>query len=468
MSNKKNDIQSADNKKSVDKFNAKQQKRAKEAAKAKRNKMIAIIVGIVLAVALAAFILSFPIRNWNIVHSAYIDVNGESVTRVEYAYFYNNAKQSFISENSSMISMYGVDATNIEQYQYTEDMSFSQYFTQKALENLLSIKGMRMAGEKAGFEYDVTEDLAARKAALEEAAAANGATLTEYMAYLYGSMASWDRLEDIISEEIYAGAYFEKVQEDSVPTDEEIEAEYKKNSINYDLVDYRLTVISTALPETDENGNSISYTDDEILKAAEEAKVQAKEAEKTIAQDGEAHVGEKYSDLTSTMLADYLYYSGRKAGDTTILSDSTNSQLLVVAFEGRYPDTSVKHDVQLIISNSANAQTILDAWEKGTASEEYFLELVETYDTSGNEGSLYSGVSSTFFSNDEVAEWLSEDRKAGDVFGVDLESGHSYVFYYLGGSEPAWITTVRDQLLNDRLTTFMSDATSTIKMDYVD
>lgn len=465
MLNKKENTPSANKNTGADKYSQKQQKRKKDAAKAKRDKMILMIGGGVLAVALVAFIISFPIRQWKLVNDPYIVVETEELTRVEYSYFYNSAKHKFINENATLLSQMGIDENTITQYQYTEDMTFDQYFNQQALQNILSHKGLKMKAEREGFEYDVTEDMANRKTTMEEVAVSGGVEMKDYMKYMYGSLATWERLENIMAEEYYVAAYFAQKKEECAPTEEEILAEYKANSINYDLVDYRLTVINNSLPDTDESGKKITYTDEQILKASEDAKKAAKEALETVAQDGEEHIGEAHSEL-STVLADYLFFGTRKAGDTIILNDSVNKQLLVVAFENRYRDESRDHDVKLIISNAVNAETIMEDWKKGDATEARFDEFFTTYDTSGNEDGIYNGVSETFFGNDEIEEWLKGNRKEGDTLGVNMDNGHTYVLYYKNASEESWITTVRDTLHNGRISELMSDATSMIKMDY--
>ena len=93
MSEKKNAVNTAETEKVMTKYDLKMQRRKEEAAKAKKEELKGLIIGIVLVAALAAFVLSFPIRSYLAVNGQYIKVGGEKVTRVEFDMQYNITKQ---------------------------------------------------------------------------------------------------------------------------------------------------------------------------------------------------------------------------------------------------------------------------------------------------------------------------------------------------------------------------------------
>ena len=83
MSDKKKVTKVTENEKVMTKYDLKMQKRKEQAAKDKIEEIKGIVIGVVLLVALAAFVISFPIRNWSAVNGTYIKVNGEKITPVE-------------------------------------------------------------------------------------------------------------------------------------------------------------------------------------------------------------------------------------------------------------------------------------------------------------------------------------------------------------------------------------------------
>ena len=172
MSDKKNVVKTAENEKVMTKYDLKMQRRKEEAQKARREEIKGLIIGIVLVVALAAFVLSFPIRSYLAVNGQYIKVGGEKVTKVEFDMQYNVSKNTYIQQMGYYLSMFGMTDTSTLEYQaYDDNMTFGDYFAQMAAEGLVEQRGLTAKAEEAGFTYDTTEDLEAMKASLEAAAA---------------------------------------------------------------------------------------------------------------------------------------------------------------------------------------------------------------------------------------------------------------------------------------------------------
>ena len=119
----------------------------------------------------------------------------------------------------------------------------------------------------------------------------------------------------------------------------------------------------------------------------------------------------------------------------------------------------------MIYSSAADAQTILDEWKAGEATEASFVELVTKYDEAGTAatGGYYSGMKASD-TNAEIEEWLTADRAEGDTLAVTSEDGISYVLYYLAEGEPSWKLSAAGVLLNADLTAFLEDAIADIEI----
>lgn len=475
MSEKKNAGNAAETEKVMTKYDLKMQRRKEEAAKAKKEELKGMIIGIVLVAALAAFVLSFPIRSYLAVNGQYIKVGGEKVTHVEFDMQYNISKNSYIQQMGQYLSMFGMTNMSTIEYQaYSDNMTFGDYFAQMAAESLREQKGLLAKAKEAGFNYDTDAEMDAMKAALEENAKAEGVTLDAYVQSLYGSLATWNRVKPYLEKTLYASAYYNKVMEDNMPSEEEIQAEYEANTVNYDSVDYHMTIVEAELPETapdgtvekDEEGNEIPYepTEEEVEAAMKEAYKKAQEAEKTVAKDGTEYTGVNLSSA-STYIKDFLEDESRKSGDTTIAELSSTNRYWAVSFDRRYLDETPTHDFRMIYSSATDAQTILDEWKAGEATEETFQELVAKYDEAGAAamGGYYSGMEASNM-DAEIEEWLTAGRAEGDTLAVTTESGISYVIYYLAEGEPAWKLSATSVLLNADMTAFMEEAIADVEI----
>ena len=56
------------------------------------------------------------------------------------------------------------------------------------------------------------------------------------------------RIEEYVKNDMVMNAYYQKLQEDNAPSDDEIQSYYEENKATYDSVDYRLTTIEADLP----------------------------------------------------------------------------------------------------------------------------------------------------------------------------------------------------------------------------
>ena len=476
------------------KYDRKVQKRKEEKEKEKKEERISTTVGIVFLVALVCLVASFPIRTYLATHETYVVINGEEVNKVEFDYVYNTSKNNYITQYGSYLSYFGLDTSkDLSTQMYSETLTWKDYFEQNAVESLKQNKALMAEAKAAGFTYDTTDEYNTFKETIKTSAASAGISEKEYVRSIYGSYATMGRIEEYVKNDMVMNAYYQKLQEDNAPSDDEIQSYYEENKATYDSVDYRLTTIEADLPtEPTELADPVEETaadttgttdgtaatdstqdtayqpsDAEIAKAMEDAKVLADDAEKTVAKDGEAHENEKKSSV-NYLISDWLFDDARKAGDTTVITNDNSHCYYVVAFEKRYLDETPSADVRVIIpTEDKTGEEILEEWKSGAATEDSFAELCKKYtqDTSAVEnGGLFEQVTKTGMT-EELSNWIFDNsRQAGDTVAITV-SDTTYVLYYIGQDQPEWKINIKNTLVSDTMSQHMQDITADVTVE---
>lgn len=476
------------------KYDRKVQKRKEEKEKEKKEERISTAVGIVFLVALVCLVASFPIRTYLATHETYVVINGEKVNKVEFDYVYNTTKNNYITQYGSYLSYFGLDTSkDLSTQMYSDTLTWQDYFEQNAVESLKQNKALMAEAKAAGFTYDTTDEYNTFKETIKTSAASAGVSDKEYVRSIYGSYATMGRIEEYVKNDMVMNAYYQKLQEDNAPSDDEIQSYYEENKATYDSVDYRLTTIEADLPtEPTELADPVEETaadttgttdgtaatdttqdtayqpsDAEIAKAMEDAKVLADDAEQTVAKDGEAHENEKKSSV-NYMISDWLFDDARKAGDTTVITNDNSHCYYVVAFEKRYLDETPSADVRVIIpTEDKNGEEILEEWKNGAATEDSFAELCKKYtqDTSAVEnGGLFEQVTKTGMT-EELSNWIFDSsRQAGDTVAITV-SDTTYVLYYIGQDQPEWKINIKNTLVSDTMSQHVQDITADVTVE---
>ena len=476
------------------KYDRKVQKRKEEKEKEKKEERISTTVGIVFLVALVCLVASFPIRTYLATHETYVVINGEEVNKVEFDYVYNTSKNNYITQYGSYLSYFGLDTSkDLSTQMYSETLTWKDYFEQNAVESLKQNKALMAEAKAAGFTYDTTDEYNTFKETIKTSAAAAGVSDKEYVRSIYGSYATMGRIEEYVKNDMVMNAYYQKLQEDNAPSDDEVQSYYEENKATYDSVDYRLTTIEADLPtEPTELADPVEETaadttgttdgtaatdstqdtayqpsDAEIAKAMEDAKVLADDAEQTVAKDGEAHENEKKSSV-NYLISDWLFDDARKAGDTTVITNDNSHCYYAVAFEKRYLDETPSADVRVIIpTEDKTGEEILEEWKNGAATEDSFAELCKKYtqDTSAVEnGGLFEQVTKTGMT-EELSNWIFDSsRQAGDTVAITV-SDTTYVLYYIGQDQPEWKINIKNTLVSDTMSQHMQDITADVTVE---
>ena len=226
------------------KYDRKVQKRKEEKEKEKKEERISTAIGIVVLVALVCLVASFPIRTYLATHETYVVVNGEAVNKVEFDYQYNLTKNNYITQYGSYLTYFGLDTSkDLSTQMYSDTLTWQDYFEQNAVESLKQNKALMAEAKAAGFTYDTTDEYNTFKETIKTSAASAGISEKEYVRSIYGSYATMGRIEEYVKNDMVMNAYYQKLQEDNAPSDDEIQSYYEENKATYDSVDYRLTTI---------------------------------------------------------------------------------------------------------------------------------------------------------------------------------------------------------------------------------
>lgn len=468
-------------------YDLKMQRRKEQKKKEELEKRIGSVVGILILVGLVCLVISFPIRSWLTVHGTYVVVDGEKVSRVEFDYNYYTVLNSYVNQNSYLLSLFGLNLDgDLSAQMYSDTMSWQDYFEEMAVDNLTSGIAMRRAMEASGFTYDESKDYDDFVEALRQAASESGMSYNDYIRECFGPYATLDRVEKYIRENMKVSAYFDEVADSKTPGDGEIQAYYAENKNSYDLVDYHMLTVDAELPtEPTELADPVEETGDEAAAEGEEsvyepsqaeidaamelAKAEADELEKTVAAEGEVYTGMSQSSA-SYLLTDWLFDSARTKGDTTVIEDSYSHCYYAVSFDDRYINPAVTVNVRAVLTVDGNGQAILDEWKSGDATEDSFAALADQYNDSSlvlaEEGGLFEGLRTGSMS-EELSDWLNDGTRAyGDTAVITPENeGITYVFYYLSVGDPEWKVAIREILLNDIMNEYVSGLTDGMKIE---
>ena len=460
----------------ITKYDRKMQKRKEEKEKEKREKRISTGIAVIVLVALACLVLSFPIRTYISLHKTYVKVGDENVTKVEFDYDYWTVVNNYVSNYSQYLSWFGLDVTkDLSTQYYSGTRTWKDYFEEMTVDNLRQNKALKADAQAKGFTYDVTEEYNRIVEQQKANAQAAGLSMNKYLQQSFGAYATQSRIKPFLEEALFVNAYYKKLSEDRTPSAEEVQAKYEENPQSYDSVDYRILQFDADLPtepteladpveETEETAEETTeetaYTpsEAEVAKAMEDAKEEATAALGTIKTEGAQVTGIQYSSAND-VIRDWLFDDARKAGDSTVLEDTDSNRYYCVAFEKRYRDETPTANVRILVADTAEeAGEIYNTWKDGGASEPYFEELANGKYISNSvaEGGLLEGISKDDDLYEELLDWIfAEGRSVGDCEIVTIEDVASFVTYYAGENSPNWYNSIESDLRSQALSEYV-------------
>lgn len=485
----------------VDGLTQKELRERQTAQAAARRKTIYTIIGVVCVVAVAALLI------WNNMGSLFNRPNTSAVAAtvdgVDYKvpdlqYYYASAR-SVEYNRYYTYAQYGLPyaydpytSDGAQWYNEEEGQTYADYFREQALSLLKEVTALCAAAKADGYTLsaDGQATIDSQLNQIDAYRSQYGMSRNNYLAQQYGAGVTEAVFLRNLTNDILADEYSHQHEEQIDYDDAALMEYYQDHSDILDSYNYRVFIISgTVANSTDENGNTVTATDEEKAAAMAEAKEKAEQAVAEIreAEDREQafidaapkYVADNVKEAYAT--ASYSLQSGVEgdivagASYSEWLSDparqkydvdyvETSAGYYVVMFLDRYlsdypildirhiliqPETSEDAEV-----NSADApiptqtqmdaakaeiQAILDEWNALPAEEktpEKFGELAEEYSEDGrnSDGSLYTagGLYTEVRKDDMVPSfdaWIFDpSRQVGDV-GMVENSGDDAWYY---------------------------------------
>ena len=203
-------------------MSAHQNRRQQAAAENRKAMRGYYIAGIVLVLFIAVVIL----LNSSLMLTSFsaVQVGDTSYNAAEFNYYYYNTYYSYYNYASYM----GLDTTQpLSTQQYSEDMTWQDYFQQTALDTLVTTTARYDAAVEAG--YTLTEEdqqtIEDTVASMEEAAATNDMSVEDFMTARYGKGFTMDLFREMVEREVLASGYATQIRDSYTYTQEQLEEE---------------------------------------------------------------------------------------------------------------------------------------------------------------------------------------------------------------------------------------------------
>lgn len=225
------------------KYDRKMEARRKEAAREKRNSIIFRTICIIILAGIIGTAGYFSIKQYLEFHTAtteaYAAIGEHEITKLEYDYYFNSTVNNYVNTYSYFLSYMGLDTTKpFEEQQYSEDMTWQEYFEQMTFEQLQREYALIDDAKATGFEYDTTEDYNTFIDTAKEAAKNNQITMMGYYKAMFGDYATANNVKPLMENSFIAQAYYDKLMEDNTPAEDVVSDYYEEHKEDYDQVSF--------------------------------------------------------------------------------------------------------------------------------------------------------------------------------------------------------------------------------------
>ncbi len=473
--------------KEAQKQKAKNQKRAnakiKPSIKAKMGKIAVIVVACLIAVAVIVPNLSFNKRLVNA-----MTVGETKFNTAEFSYSYINA---FYSYYNAMVSYVGEQyvgistTTSLKKQQYSEDMTYSEYFVEMAKDELTRVAVLNDLAKKAGFELsdEKEEEFKTLMESLKKTAESYGMSVKKYVRQVYGKGFTPSVLEDMTYMSMIAEEYQQHLIDSYEYTLEDMEKYYGEHKNDYDKLTIRFqkfgvsaatsnkeeVTLQDAKEVAEKFFNKVDGKDEDAFAdaALDYAKENSSKPE-DVKTENTLKENTTYSTLayTSEELAKWAVDEDRKAGDCEIITIEKDGGYIVAymvepAAREEYNTVDVRHILVSIgvkeddakykekkEEAKKEAEKLLKEWKDGEATPESFGELADKKSDDGAEGGRFEQVYKGQMV-EEFNDWIfDEDRKEGDCEIVLTEYGY-HIILFEGENDPYWQVNVDNAMRNN-------------------
>ena len=474
----------------------------------KRKTTIYTVIGVVIAVLVAALLI------WNTgffqARATAATIGGANISVAELSYYYYGARMN----EFYIYSYLGYTApSDSDVKDSATGQTYQEYFLETALKSARESIALADEARKNGHtDAEIKDTLDARIKNMKAAATSYGYGYSAYLKAMYGTYMSAGVYEKLCAQDLMADlAYADRSDglTDSY-SEADLRAYYEadNHADSLDTFEYSYLYFTPAAVESkDEDGNERNEDTMAELKEAAlaEAKTNAEAALEALRNgDSVSSLIDKY-ELADSRYSDHEIKVGvssapsviqddllaMKDNDVKLVENGESGYYVVVLHSRRLTETPTR-DVRHILIKAetttdedgntvaptdeawAAAKLKIDAiqaeYEAGARTEDSFAALANerSDDGDGTTGGLYPKIDVNDRYVPEFLEWIFADgRKAGDTGIVQHAAKDSdgnkywgYHFIYLvGDHEPVWKDSVRQALAGEELSAWLEQLT---------
>jgi len=456
----------------------------KQIAHRKKTHTVLTIVCIVLVVVLAAgSVYGSAVFEKN---TTAVTVGSHKVSPAMYNYFYRSIYSNILSQYGQLAS-YLIDQTKSLDSQYYDQekkQTWEDFLKEQTNTSLAQAYAVYDDAVKNGFKLSDTEEatLTSLPETIESYATSNGyASAADFLKTTYGrgctvkNYAEYARLTQTVS------SYTQQYSDALKYSDDDVETYYQSHKDTYDTVSYHAYLCAVKTGTGDDATVDMDASKQLAESIATGGYQNLDKYNELVAANVSTDQQSSYTDGSATLnsdrtkanvsegLADWLFDTTRKAGDTAALVSGTSGYYAVY-----YVDNSSKNDVKMVnvrhilikptdsnddASKEAaktKAQGLLDQFNAGDKTEDAFAALAKanSEDTgSASNGGLYENVypgeMETAFS-----DWcFDSSRQVGDTGLVETSYGY-HVMYFSGWGENYRIYKIRNDMKTEATNTW--------------
>ena len=352
----------------TDKQTLRAQEEQKNAAE-QRSRKIKIAAGIAAAAIVLGTVVGVFASGSTYRSVTAAEVNDESLSAVDYNYYYCTVRDQYLQEYNTFMSQLGlsVTAAEMEALEYEEGKTWKEFFEEQTIALIQRVTALNAAAEAEGIDYstDVEVSVKASENSLTVEAAAYEVTVDQYLADGYGRGMNLESWRELAGQAVVADLYADAKMATYTYTDDEAIAYYDENVENYRTYNYRAFQIAA-----DGEG------DDAIAAAEQKAKefvsrVEAGEAFADVLLDYVSEDSKSYyeeSDLTlyedtaagsiSSYYSAWVTDAARRDGELGYVVNAEDGYVYVLNFISKSNDTDAVKvekalpDMQLATFNS--------------------------------------------------------------------------------------------------------------------
>lgn len=449
------------------------------------KKALTVVVSIVLVAAIV--FLGMVSTGFFVKHTTAATIGTHKLTPAMVNYFYAGAYQS-LQQNMGQLFGMMIDSTKpLKEQECTiseEHETWADYLKDAALQTAASTYAVYDEANANGYAL-TEEELTAIDSTIEMldvyAPMQGFANADALLAYQYGKGSTVKSYRSYLEVSSLASSYSASVRDGFTYTQEDIDAYYTEHSEDFDAVNYRVYNLTTdaeepteedlaALEETAKamaeasKGNEQAFLDLTVENAAEDQK-------ETYENEGATLREDYIKSETTEAYREWLFDEARQAGDTTYVATADGDGYSVVYFLGQadhsYQLPNVRHILVAFPENAdkaakmdaqAEAETILNDFLAGEATEEAFAQLADEKSDDRPEGGLYENITHGYMVK-SFEDWCyDEARQIGDTGIVETEFGY-HVMYFSGYGQNYQDYSVENTMLKNDFDAWYASAT---------